>query len=94
MFSFANENENLSKVSLFEKKGSKLPFSEFGSQSDTNSEHTNSTVFRIDTNQAHPMFCRVKTFSCWLIKDYLKGVKPKVAFSCQVMLISVEDISY
>ena len=31
-----------------------LPFSEFGSQSNTNSKSTKSTVFRIGTNQTHP----------------------------------------
>ena len=31
-----------------------LPFSEFGSQSNTNSESSKSTVFRIGTNQTHP----------------------------------------
>ena len=32
-----------------------LPFSELGSQSNTNSESSKSTVFRIGTNQTHPI---------------------------------------
>ena len=32
-----------------------LPFSEFGSQSNTDFESSKFTVFRIGTNQAHPM---------------------------------------
>ena len=63
--SFANENENLSKVCqtfyVSEQNVQQafqtfqnLPFSEFGSQSNTNSEFAKSTVFRIGTNQTHP----------------------------------------
>ena len=63
--SFANENENLSKVCqtfrLLQQKVRQAfqtcqtcRFSEFGSQSNTNSESSKSTVFRIGTNQTHP----------------------------------------
>ena len=72
--SFANENENLSKVCqtfrLLQKKVRQAfqtcqtcRFSEFGSQSNTNSGSSKSTVFRIGTNQTHPKitpnFCDV-----------------------------------
>ena len=47
--SFVDENENVSK-SL-----PNLLYSEFRRQSNTNSESSKSTVFRIVTNQTHPM---------------------------------------
>ena len=64
---FPKSNENLSKVfqtfRLLEQRVAylpnlpnlpNLPFSEFDSQSDTNSESSKSTVFRIGSNQTHP----------------------------------------
>ena len=72
--SFANENENLSKVCQnllpFGAEGSaglpNLPnmrFSELGSQSNTNSESSKPTVFRIGSNQTHPKFHRARSVS-------------------------------
>ena len=57
---FANENENLSSVfwsRMFRRlsKPTKPAFSEFRSQSNTNSKSTKSTVFRICTSQTHPI---------------------------------------
>ena len=61
--SFVNENENRSKVCqtfcLLEQMAYQAfqacRFSELGSQSNTNSKSTKSSVFRIGTNQTHPL---------------------------------------
>ena len=59
-----------------------LPFSEFGSQSNTNSESTKATVPRIDVNQTHPKTVYKMNFILpgklvlWLLKNNFSHTKP------------------